>query len=41
MGNKLNDFKKWETVYNIIKSKEHLSVEGRLKVINIINDKKK
>jgi len=41
MGNKLNDFKKWETVYNIIKSREHLSVEGRLKVINLINDKKK
>lgn len=39
MGNKLNDFKKWEAVYNLIKSKEHLSSEGRLKVINLINDK--
>lgn len=41
MGNKLNDFKKWEIVYNMIKSKEHLTTEGRLKVINLINDKKK
>lgn len=40
MGNKLNDFKKWEIVYNMIKSKEHLTAEGRLKVINWMNDKK-
>lgn len=25
----------------MIKSKEHLTTEGRLKVINLINDKKK
>jgi hypothetical protein len=41
MGNKLNDFKKWEIVYNMIKSKEHLTAEGRLKVIIWMNDKKK
>jgi len=40
MGNKLNDFKKWEIVYNMIKSKEHLTAEGRLKVIIWMNDKK-
>lgn len=41
MGNKLNDFKKWEIVYNMIKSKEHLTAEGRLKVIIWMNDKNK
>lgn len=38
IGNKLNDFKKWETVYYMIISKEHLSVEGRLKIRALINN---
>ena len=37
IGNKLNDFKKWEIVYNMIISKEHLSIEGRLKIKALIN----
>lgn len=37
IGNKLNDFKKWEIVYNMIISKEHLSIEGRLKIKTLIN----
>lgn len=37
IGNKLNDFKKWEIVYNMIVSKEHLSEEGRLKIRALIN----
>jgi len=37
IGNKLNDFKRWEIVYNMIISKEHLSVEGRLKIKALIN----
>lgn len=37
IGNKLNDFKKWEIVYNMIILKEHLSVEGRLKIKTLIN----
>ena len=36
MGNKLNDFKKWEIVYNMILLKEHLTEEGRLKIRNLI-----
>lgn len=35
-GNKFNDFKKWEIVYNMILSKEHLTQEGRLKIRNLI-----
>jgi len=38
IGNKLNDFKRWETVYNMIISKEHLSIEGRLKIRALINN---
>lgn len=37
IGNKLNDFKKWEIVYNMIISKEHLSTEGRLKIKTLLN----
>jgi len=37
IGDKLNDFKKWEIIYNMILSKEHLTKEGRLKIRNIIN----
>nr|YP_010391167.1 LAGLIDADG endonuclease [Fusarium ussurianum]UPX02534.1 LAGLIDADG endonuclease [Fusarium ussurianum]UPX02593.1 LAGLIDADG endonuclease [Fusarium ussurianum] len=37
IGDKLNNFKKWEIVYNMILSKEHLTKEGRLKVRNLIN----
>lgn len=37
IGTKLNDFKKWEMVYNMIILKEHLSVEGRLKIKTLIN----
>lgn len=37
IGDKLNDFKKWKIVYNMILSKEHLTEEGRLKIRNIIN----
>ena len=37
IGDKLNNFKKWEIVYNMIISKEHLTKEGRLKVRNLIN----
>lgn len=37
IGNKLNDFKKWEIVYNMIVSKKHLSEEGRLKIRALIN----
>ena len=32
IGNKLNDFKKWEIVYNMFIKKEHLTDEGRLKI---------
>ena len=36
IGNKLNDFKKWEIVYNMIIKKEHLTEEGRLKIRSLI-----
>nr|YP_010710787.1 hypothetical protein P2Z26_mgp29 [Gonatophragmium mori]WCZ71151.1 hypothetical protein [Gonatophragmium mori] len=36
LGDKLNDFKKWEIVYNMILSKEHLTYEGRLKIKSLI-----
>lgn len=32
LGYKLNDYKKWKIVYNMIISKEHLSEQGRLKI---------
>lgn len=32
IGDKLNDFKKWEMVYNMFIKKEHLTDEGRLKI---------
>lgn len=37
IGDKLSDFKRWEIVYNMIISKEHLSEEGRLKIKSLIN----
>ena len=36
IGDKLNDFKKWEVVYSMILSKEHLTEEGRLNIRDII-----
>ena len=30
IGNKLNDFKKWEIVYNMFIKKEHVTGKGRL-----------
>ena len=32
IGDKLNDFKKWEIVYNMIIKKEHLTDKGRLEI---------
>jgi hypothetical protein len=32
IGDKLNDFKKWEIVYNMIIQKEHLTDKGRLEI---------
>jgi hypothetical protein len=37
IGDKLNDFKKWKIVYQMILSKEHITEEGRLKIRNLIN----
>lgn len=37
IGNKLNDFKTWKTVFYMIKSKQHLSEEGRLKIKVLMN----
>lgn len=37
IGNKLDDFKRWEIVYNMIVSKEHISEEGILKIRAVIN----
>ncbi len=37
IGNKLNDFKNFKIVYNIMISKEHLTQDGKLKIKNIIN----
>lgn len=37
IGDKLNDFKRWEIVYNMIISKEHLTEKGRLKIKSLIN----
>ena len=36
IGNKLNDFKKWEIVYYMFIKKEHLTDEGRLKIKSLI-----
>jgi len=36
LGDKIKDFKKWELVYNIMISKEHLTNEGRLKIKSLI-----
>ncbi len=36
IGDKLNDFKKWETVYNMILQKEHLTDKGRLKIKSLL-----
>jgi hypothetical protein len=36
LGDKINDFKKWELVYNMIISKEHITSEGRLKIKSLI-----
>lgn len=36
LGDKFNDFKKWEVVYNMIISKEHITDKGRLKIKSII-----
>ena len=36
IGDKLNDFKKWEIVYNMLIKKEHLTDEGRLKFRSLI-----
>lgn len=36
IGNKLNDFKKWEIVYNMLIKKEHLTDKGRLKIRSLI-----
>ena len=36
LGNKSNDFNKWEIVYNMIISKEHLTEQGRLKIRSLI-----
>jgi len=37
IGDKLNDFKKWEIVYNMFINKEHLTDEGRLKIRSLIH----
>lgn len=37
IGDKLNDFKKWKIVYQMILSQEHITEEGRLKIRNLIN----
>ncbi len=36
LGDKINDFKKWELVYSMIVSKEHLTEQGRLKIRSLI-----
>ena len=36
LGVKYNDYKKWEVVYNMIISKEHLTDEGRFKIRSLI-----
>lgn len=36
IGDKLNDFKKWEIVYNMIQQKEHLTDKGRLRIKSLL-----
>lgn len=36
LGDKLKDYKKWEVVYGMILSKEHITDEGRLKIRSLI-----
>jgi hypothetical protein len=36
LGDKFNDYRKWEVVYNMIISKEHITDEGRLKIRSLI-----
>ena len=36
IGDKLNDYKKWRIVYDMMIAKEHLSPEGRLKIKSLI-----
>jgi len=36
LGNKFNDYNKWNIVYNMIISKEHLTDEGRSKIKSLI-----
>ncbi len=36
IGDKLNDFKKWQIVYSMIVCKEHLTEDGRLKIKALI-----
>lgn len=36
LGNKLNEFKKWEIVYNMIISKKHITDKGRLNIRSLI-----
>jgi len=36
IGNKMNDYNNWKLVYNMIISKQHLSLEGRLKIKALI-----
>jgi hypothetical protein len=36
IGDKLNDFKKWEIVHNMMVKKEHLTDKGRLKIRSLI-----
>ena len=36
IGDKLNDFKKWETVYNMMIKKEHITDKGRMAIRSLI-----
>jgi len=36
IGDKLNDFKKWEIVYDIMIKKEHFTDKGRLEIRSLI-----
>jgi hypothetical protein len=36
LGDKFNDFKKWEIVCSMFISKEHLTDQGRLKIRSMI-----
>ncbi len=36
IGDKLNDYKKWRIVYDLMIAKEHLTPEGRLKIKSLI-----